>query len=69
MTETEAIAEVFWTAFRALPKKEREAVVERLLRDKEFMEDLIDIAIIEQRQKEPSRPLDEYLANRRKKRG
>ena len=61
MTTTEATAEVFWTAFRALSKKEREAVVERLLRDKEFMEDLIDIVIFEQRQNEPSRSLDEYL--------
>lgn len=68
MTTTEATAEVFWTAFRALPKKAREAIVEKLLRDREFLEDLIDIVILEQRQKEPSRPLDEYLADRRKKR-
>lgn len=68
MTTTEATAEVFWTAFRALPKKEREAIVEKLLRDREFVEDLIDVVILEQRQKEPSRPLDEYLTDRRKKR-
>jgi len=68
MKTAEATSVVFWTAFRALPKKEREAVVERMLRDKEFMEDLIDIAIIEQRRKEPSRSLDEYLADKRKKR-
>jgi hypothetical protein len=58
MTATEATAEVLWTAFRALPKKEREAVLERLLRQREFREDLIDIALIEQRQKEPSRRLE-----------
>ena len=68
MNATEATAEVFWTAFRALSKKEREAVVERLLRDEEFMEDLIDSVILEQRQKESSRSLDEYLAERREKR-
>ena len=68
MTTTEATAEIFWTAFRALSRKEREAVVEKLLSDKEFMEDLIDIVIIEQRKEEPSRPLEEYLADRRKKR-
>lgn len=67
MTATEAIAEVFWTAFRSLPKKEREAVIEKLLRDREFVEDLIDIAIIEQRKNEPSRTLDEYLADRKRK--
>ena len=68
MSATEATAEVFWTAFRALSKKEREAVLEKLLRDREFREDLIDIVILEQRRKEPSRSLDEYLADRRKKR-
>ncbi len=67
MIATEATAAVFWTAFRALSRKEREAVVERLLMDKEFMEDLIDLVILEQRQNEPSRSLDEYLADRRKK--
>ncbi len=67
MTTTEATSEVFWTAFRALSKKERKAVVKRMLKDKEFMEDLIDISIIEQRRKEPSRSLDEYLASKRKK--
>ena len=67
MTTVEATSEVFWTAFRALSKKAREAVVERLLKDREFMEDLIDIVILEQRAKEPSRSLDEYLAERRKK--
>lgn len=68
MTTAEATSEVFWTAFRALPKKQREAVVERLLKDKEFMEDLIDIVIIEQRKKEPSRSLDEYLTEKIKRR-
>jgi hypothetical protein len=67
MTKADAMSEVFFTAFRALPKKEREAVIERLLRDKEFVEDLIDIAILDKRRKEPSRSLDEYLAEKRKK--
>jgi len=63
----QATAEVFWTAFRALRKKEKQAVIEKLLGDKEFMEDLIDLAIIEQRRKEPSRSLDDYLADRTRK--
>jgi len=62
MTTAEATSEVFWTAFRALPKKERGAVIEKLLKDREFVEDLIDTVLIEQRRKEPSRSLDEYLA-------
>jgi hypothetical protein len=61
---TQATAEVFWMAFRALSKKEREAVVEKLLGDREFREDLIDMVILEQREQESSRSLDEYLADR-----
>ncbi len=64
ISNAEATAEVFWTAFRALPKKEREAVVNKLLSDKEFLEDLIDIVILEQRKDEPSRSLEQYLAER-----
>lgn len=67
MTTIEAAAEVFWTAFRALPKKERKAIVEKLMRDREFGEDLNDMAILEERKKEASRSLDEYLADGRKK--
>ena len=66
MTITEATSEVFWTAFRALPKRQREAVIGKMLKDKEFREDLMDTVILEQRRKEPSRSLDEYLARRRK---
>ena len=66
MTITEATSEVFWTAFRALSKRQREAVIGKMLRDKEFREDLMDTVILEQRRKEPSRSLDEYLARRRK---
>jgi hypothetical protein len=64
MATVEATSEVFLTAFRALPKKTREAVVEKMF--SEILEDLIDTVIIEQRRKEPSRNLDEYLAKRKK---
>ena len=64
MNATQATAEVFWTAFRALPKREREAFLERLFSDQEFKEDLIDLAILEQRKGETSRTLSEYLAER-----
>ena len=66
MTTTNATAEVFLTAFRAMSKKERNAVIDKLLADNEFMEDLIDISIIKQRKAEPSRSLDDYLADRQK---
>jgi hypothetical protein len=66
MGAAQAKAEVFWMALKSLPKKEGESVVGKLLQDKEFMEDLIDIAVIRQRRKEPSRPLEDYLAERKR---
>ncbi len=65
MIAEEARAEVFWLAFKGLPRKEQHLIVQKLLQDREFVEDLLDIAIIEQRQSEPSRPLEEYLAEKK----
>ena len=62
MITEDAKAEVFWLAFKGLPKKEQQLVVQKLLQDREFIEDLMDIALIEQRRVEPSRSLEEYLA-------
>jgi len=62
MTTIDAASEVFMTAFRALPKKAREMVVDKMLSDREFREDLMDAAIIDQRRKEPSRPLEQFRA-------
>lgn len=67
MTTIEATSEVFMTAFRALPKRVRETVFAKLLNDKEFLEDLIDTVIIRQRRNEPSRSLEEYLSDRKRK--
>ena len=66
MIPEEARAEVFWLAFKGLPRKEQQMIVQKLLQDREFVEDLLDIAIIEQRRSEPSRPLEEYLADQKK---
>lgn len=63
----EAIAEVYWTAFQALPKNEREAVISRFLENPEFREDVMDIAVIRQRQNEPSRPLKAYITEHKRK--
>lgn len=65
MSAIQAKAEVFWMAFKGLTKKEKKFVIERLLKDKEFLEDLLDMAIIERRRKEPSRPLEDYLNERK----
>ena len=64
MRAAAATAEVFWTAFRTLPKAERQAFIDKLLPDRRFREDLVGAAILEQRRREPARPLKEYLAAR-----
>jgi hypothetical protein len=66
MTRTQATAEVFLTAFRALPKRHREAVLLGIAEDERLREDLMDLATIAKRRREPSRPFREYLAERRK---
>lgn len=66
MIAEEAKAEVFWLAFKGLPKKEQQLVVQKLLQDRGFIEELMDIALIEQRRSEPSRPLEEYLSEQGK---
>ena len=68
MTKTEATAQVFWTAFKALPRQDQQAVLRRVLQDSRLRRDLMDLAVIEDRRAEPVRPLREYLhdAQRRK---
>jgi hypothetical protein len=62
MTRREATATVFATAFEALPRRQRMAVLEKLLAsDPQLARDLTDIALINQRRAEPSRTLSSYL--------
>ena len=66
MTVKEATAEVFWTAFTGLPRAAKESFLERLFRDPSLREDLADIALAENRKREPSHLFRTYLADRRK---
>jgi hypothetical protein len=67
MDAVESKAEVYLMALQSLSKAEREAVIARLLEDTKLREDILDLAIIRQRQAEPSRPFKEYLTERRKR--
>jgi len=64
MTKTQATAEVFITALKALPKKDRAAVLARIASEKDMREDLLDLALIAGRRDEDSRPFREYLAEK-----
>jgi hypothetical protein len=66
MTAREATAEVFWTAFRTLPKADRDAVIQRLLRDRRVREDVIDIVTALQRQHEKGIPYARVRADLKK---
>ncbi len=69
MTTTEAKAEVFAMALQSLSKDERRAVAARLLDDQSLREDVLDIALIRKRSGEPSRRFEEYLDERKARRG
>ena len=67
MTASQATAEVFLTALRALPRPEREKVMSAIARDKRMWEDIRDLAVFEARESEPSVPYEEYAARRRRR--
>jgi hypothetical protein len=65
MTTSEATAEVCWTAFNALPREARDKFMEKMVADpslREELEDLLDFEVAAARSGEPTRLLDEVLA-------
>jgi len=66
MRSQDAIAEVFLTALKGLSKEDREAVLAGIASDKSLAEDLLDLALIESRRDEPSRPFREFLSDKRR---
>lgn len=70
MDTTQSKAEVYVMALNSLSKTEREAVIARLMENDALrteVEDILDSALIRERQGEPSRPFREYLAERDKR--
>ena len=65
MSATEATAEVFVTAFKALKRKERDAVLKRLVADTELAEDLADTLALEARRAQPRTSLRSALKDLR----
>jgi len=53
MSATEATAEIFVTALKALKPKEREAVWQKLVADPKLGEDLADSLALEARRRQP----------------
>ena len=64
MAKTNALADVFLVALRSLPKPDRERILRGLVKDRALRRDLMDLATIEERRKEPTRPFRRYLRER-----
>lgn len=64
MKAVESKAEVYLMALQSLSRAEREAVIARLLEDPELREDILDLALIRERQGEPTRLFREYMAEK-----
>jgi len=73
MSVQQATAEIFLTAFKALPRREQESILNRIAQDRRFrrvLEDISDRLVPEEERSKPSRPLRDYIAEReRKERG
>ena len=61
MSATEATAEIFVTAFKALKPKEREVVWQKLVRDTKLAEDLADTLALEARRQQRREPFRDVL--------
>ena len=63
MTTKQATAEVFLTAFRALPKQEQNAFLFTIIKDNSFREDIIDLAIAVKRSSEKCKKLRTFAGH------
>ena len=70
MKASQETAEVFFTAFKALGRTEKEAFIEKKISDTRLRKDLIDIALIEEAKKVKGKPISakEYFLRRSKTR-
>ena len=66
-SKSQATADVFFRAFKALAKQERDAVLVRIVNNRSLRQDLLDLATVAQRAREPSRPFRKFLEVRRSK--
>jgi hypothetical protein len=61
MSAAQATAEVFITAFKSLKRREREAVFQRLLADKDLSADFADTFALEARRDQPQQSFRQTL--------
>jgi len=61
MSATEATAEIFVRAFKALKPRERDAVLEKIVADRGLAEDLADALLLEKRRRQPRQRFRDVL--------
>ena len=61
MSAIEATAEVFFTAFKSLKPRQREAVLERMLADEDISADIADTLMLESRRHQPLQPFRQVM--------
>jgi hypothetical protein len=61
MSAIEATAEVFVTAFKSLKPRQREAVLERMLEDKDISSNIADTLELEARRRQPRQPFRQVM--------
>ncbi|HLD69965.1 MAG TPA: hypothetical protein VJA17_04290 [Candidatus Omnitrophota bacterium] len=61
MSPYTATAEVFMTAFRAMPSREQNIFLTTLIRDNSFREDILDLAVAVKRSREKVAPMRDFL--------
>ena len=59
MSLSQVTTETFWTAFRALSKSEREDFFNKLLSEKEFHDNIVNLALSEQHHNEVMLTIDD----------
>jgi len=70
MTASQATAEVFFTAFKTLSKREQEIILTRIVRDRKLhrmLENLSDRLAIEQERDTSAKPLRVYIKERERR--
>ena len=70
MTALQATAEIFFTAFKTLSKREQEIILTQIVRDRNLhrmLKNLSDRLAIEQEQDTPSKPLRVYIEERERR--
>jgi hypothetical protein len=66
MASTRLSAGVFLTAFKALPRAERKAVLAEIVQDRTLRRRFLELAVIAERRGEPTRSFRTYLTQRKR---